>query len=197
MFTEKQNLIVVYKDEVALNFLKKLVETKDDNDGDSSVGTKDDSVNIVAWDEDVWLEHKKAGTVKDKVLFIGNVKGIDKLSPVVDFRYEKWGVKYGWAGKQAMISVSIKELSKKENYMAFKNEYDEGALPEKKKSTRDYNSKLEAIKYAAIGVGFGLIGLGSTFIIDFIRYQKTIKRQLLCYGIYELYINHLQEFLDA
>ena len=58
-FTEPTTLIVVYKDELLVNQLKKLVETKDDENEDTAVGTKDGSVNIVSWSEKVWLERKR------------------------------------------------------------------------------------------------------------------------------------------
>ena len=61
MFETKKTLIVVYKDELLINQLKKLVETHDDN-GDTVIGTKDDTINIVSWTEKVWLANKKAGS---------------------------------------------------------------------------------------------------------------------------------------
>ena len=83
MFDESKTLIVVYKekDELILNLLRKLVETKEDNaENGDVVGTKDGSVKIVSWTEKVWLEQKKAGTIEDKVLLIGDIKGVDSLS---------------------------------------------------------------------------------------------------------------------
>lgn len=82
MFGMPKTLIVVYKDEMLMNQLKKLVETNDDSESGDSVGTTDDSINIVSWTEKVWLGNKKAGNIKDKVLFLGEIKGTDKLIPV-------------------------------------------------------------------------------------------------------------------
>lgn len=82
MFTMPKTLIVVYKDEMLMNQLKKLVETNDDSESGDIVGTTDDSINIVSWTEKVWLGNKKAGNIKDKVLFLGEIKGTDKLIPV-------------------------------------------------------------------------------------------------------------------
>ena len=53
MFLETKTLIVVYKDELMLNQLKKLIETKDDSETDGVVGVTDESVRIVAWTEKV------------------------------------------------------------------------------------------------------------------------------------------------
>ena len=56
MFLETKTLIVVYKDELMLNQLKKLIETKDDSETDGVVGVTDESVRIVAWTEKVWSQ---------------------------------------------------------------------------------------------------------------------------------------------
>ena len=80
-YTEPQTLVVVCKDEMLVNQLRKLVETKDDAGEDSVVGTRDGSVKIVAWTEKIWLEQKKAGNIESKVLLVGDIKGVDKLIP--------------------------------------------------------------------------------------------------------------------
>ena len=59
-YTEPVTLIVVYKDELVVNQLKKLVETRDDGSEKSIVGVRDGSVQIVAWTEEVWLDQKKS-----------------------------------------------------------------------------------------------------------------------------------------
>ena len=61
--TNEETLIVVYKDEMLMNQLKKMVETKDDGGDEQIVGTRDASINIVAWAEKVWLGNKKAGNI--------------------------------------------------------------------------------------------------------------------------------------
>ena len=68
MFLETKTLIVVYKDELMLNQLKKLIETKDDSETDGVVGVTDESVRIVAWTEKVWRDQKKAGNIMPRVL---------------------------------------------------------------------------------------------------------------------------------
>ncbi len=104
----KQTLIVVYKekDEVAVNLLRKLLEKKDDVEGEV-VGVEDRSVELVTWTEKVWLDNKAKGTTKSKILFLGDVKGADKLVPVIDEKYNKYGIRYGWAGSQALIEIHI------------------------------------------------------------------------------------------
>ena len=143
MFEMEKTLIVVYKDEMLVNQLKKLVETKDDNDNAEVVGTTDNSINIVAWNEKVWLENKKAGNIKSKVLFLGSIKGTDKLIPVIDVKYDKHGVKYGWAGNQAIVYANPKEITNREKYVEFINDLSNLPVPDIVKNPKD--SKLKKV----------------------------------------------------
>ena len=127
MFDDPKTLITVYKDEVALNLLRKLVETKDDDSAAGSiVGTKDGSVKIVAWEPKLWATNKKAGNtgdIEDKILFIGDIKSVENLVPVIDWKYDKWGIKYGWAGRQAVILTDTRGVAKKADYNAFRDDF--------------------------------------------------------------------------
>lgn len=194
MFIEPKTLIVVYKDELLLNQLKKLVETDDDDkETGKTVGTEDGSITIVAWDEEMWLSQKKAGTVEDKVLFIGNVKGIDKLKPLIDYKFDKWGIKYGWAGKQALILVDEYSIGKKEDYEAFLAEFKKQTLPEKKKE----KTPVKVVKKGGMAVLFGLVGLGASFAVDFFKDKAKLRQQLYLYGVLDLYNNYLDKFMKA
>ena len=119
MFGMPKTLIVVYKDEMLMNQLKKLVETNDASESGDIVGTTDDSINIVSWTEKVWIGNKKAGNIKDKVLFLGEIKGTDKLIPVIDVVFDDCGVKFGWAGNQAILYSEIKALNDRDAYISF------------------------------------------------------------------------------
>ena len=128
MFETKKTLIVVYKDELLMNQLKKMIETNDDAE-DAVIGTKDDSINIVSWTEKVWLGNKKAGNIQGKILFLGDIKGTDKLIPVLDVKFDYRGVKYGWAGNQAVLYVELEELTNREIYDEFLKKMSELPIP--------------------------------------------------------------------
>lgn len=136
MFETKKTLIVVYKDELLMNQLKKMVETHDDND-ESVVGTRDDSINIVSWTEKVWNGNKKAGNIQGKILFLGDIKGTDKLIPVLDVKFDDCGVKYGWAGNQAVLFVDPKTLTDRKAYDAFLQKLSELPVPSFLKRMKD------------------------------------------------------------
>lgn len=128
MFETKKTLIVVYKDELLMNQLKKMVETRDDSEEDV-VGTRDDSINIVSWTEKVWMGNKKAGNIQGKILFLGDIKGTDKLIPVIDVKFNDCGVKYGWAGNQAVLFADPKSLTDRKEYDDFLNKLSELPVP--------------------------------------------------------------------
>ena len=136
MFETKKTLIVVYKDELLMNQLKKMVETHDDNDA-NVVGTRDDSINIVSWTDKVWNGNKKAGNIQGKILFLGDIKGTDKLIPVLDVKFDDCGVKYGWAGNQAVLFADPKALTDRKSYDEFLQKLSELPVPSFLKTMKD------------------------------------------------------------
>lgn len=136
MFETKKTLIVVYKDELLMNQLKKMVETHDDND-DGIVGTRDDSINIISWTEKVWNGNKEAGNIQGKILFLGEIKDTDKLIPVLDVKFNDFGVKYGWAGNQAVLFADPKILSDRQAYDEFLKKLSELPVPNFLKTMKD------------------------------------------------------------
>lgn len=130
MFYEPQTLIIVYKDEMLANQMKKLIETKDDS-AEKTVGTTDGSINVVAWTEKVWLANKKAGNINERVLFLGNIKGVDNLIPVIDKKFDEHGIIYGWAGNQSVVHACPEKIKSIENYFKFYQELEKLPVPEK------------------------------------------------------------------
>jgi len=137
MFGMTKTLIVVYKDEMLMNQLKKMVETNDDTNEQEVVGTRDGSINIVSWSEKVWLANKKAGNIKDKVLFLGDIKGTDKLIPVIDLKIDEHGIRFGWAGNQAVLYADTKELADREKYVQFIEQLANFPVPEMIKQAKN------------------------------------------------------------
>ncbi len=129
MFGAPETLIIVYKDEMLANQMKKLIETKDDLEN-SITGTTDRSINVVSWSEKIWLDNKKAGNITSKVLFLGNIKGVDKLIPVIDVKYDQFGIRYGWGGNQAVIYAEPNEIKAVDSYFAFYEELEKSSVPQ-------------------------------------------------------------------
>ena len=224
MFGMTETLIVVYKDEMLVNQLKKMVETKDDKDNEQ-VGTRDGSINIVAWSEKVWLANKKAGNIKDKVLFLGEVKGTDKLIPVIDVKFDEHGVRFGWAGNQAVLYTDIKAISKREDYLEFIEKLSLLPVPDmikEPKNVRHVEAKMDDTSLQneivvteqddkkkvqiffekakeALDTGVDVVGkVGSQALLkaeDIFRDKNAVKQQMLFYGIVNLYVKGLDSFM--
>lgn len=203
LFSEPQTLIVVYKDELLVNQFKKLVETKDDISDDEIIGTKDDSVRVVAWTEKIWNDQKKAGNINNKVLFIGEIKGVKDLMPVLDIKHDSFGVRYGWAGNQAAILCDSRQLSKAEEYNAFLGEFNKFPVPEILKSDfRKVNAPIDELPEK----GFfnklkNKIFQTSKTVYESVQdvqvaYNEKVKRQQYIFGINKLYEKHLEEFMQ-
>lgn len=227
MFYEPQTLIIVYKDEMLANQMKKMIETKDDTD-DSITGTQDNSINVVAWTEKVWLANKKAGNITSKVLFLGNIKGVDKLIPVIDVKFSRHGIRYGWAGNQAVIYATLNEIKSVESYRAFHDELEKLPAPQMVKdaikpkvpakretvSVDDAQVEVQPAKQKKKGVPKGkniakkvghTIGdavadareRAMVFSAENFRNKKDMERQMLFFGVICLYNEGLEAFMKS
>lgn len=202
-YMEPKTLIVVYKDELLVNQLKKLIETKDDGNEKSVVGTTDGSVQIVAWTEKVWLEQKKTGNITAKVLFLGDIKGTDKLVPVIDVKFDQYGVKYGWAGNQAVLIANPKEMKTREDYASFIA--DLGLLPAPTsvkaaiKATKNHKItvKKEDGKLNVKGMFSAISANVADTAKDTFSNKKSLVQQMLIYGVINLYNKDLEAFIQA
>ena len=191
-------IVIAYKekDKVIANQLRKLLETKDDTE-DTVVGVKDRSVTVIPWEEKVWLDQESKGTVDSKVLLIDKVKGASSLIPIMDIKFRKHGVTYGWAGTQAVITVDEQALRKKEDYTAFLEElreiasasqiteYERGDVV-KKDAKKAYLMILPVLKEFFAG----------KIIADAFKDAKMVRQQMLLYGVTHLYLNNLTAFLE-
>lgn len=227
MFYEPQTLIIVYKDEMIANQMKKMIETKDDTD-DSITGTQDSSINVVTWTEKVWLTHKKDGNITSKVLFLGDIKGVDKLIPVVDVKFSRHGIRYGWAGNQAVIYVSPNEIKSVESYHAFHEELETLPVPQmvkdaikpkvtaKQETVFADDTQVEAqpaeqknslftkgkniVKKVGHTIGDAVTEANErakVFSEENFRNKKDMERQMLFFGVIYLYNEGLKTFMKS
>lgn len=197
-FYEKQSIVAVAKDEKYLNLLRKLVETNDDKEDGTIVGIEDGLVDIVTWDEKTWLSQKKMGQITSKILLIGNIKDTDKLLPLINVKFQKYGVTYGWSGRQALINIDTKELENDETFAKFKEEYNALDIPEQFKikdkpvEVVDNSKQLKWFEK----VGKALKSEGNK-IRDAVTFKADATDKLTIYGIVTFYLNHIDEFVKS
>lgn len=224
MFETKKTLIAVYKDELLVNQLKKLIETDDDTDG-RTVGTKDDSISVVSWTEKVWLANKDAGNIQGKILFLGDIKGTDELIPVIDTKFDDCGVKFGWAGNQAILYVEPEALTNREEYNEFLAKLSDLPVPSFLKAEKDDSvstgaadlddenveesefTEIEKTAPAFVDVARILFESGAETIEkvgkmvaakseEIFRDKSLMKRQMMFYGVVHLYTDGLDRFME-
>lgn len=205
-FNEPKTLILVCNDEMVVNQLKKLVETNDDENEEKLTGTKDGSVRIVSWNEKMWMQQKEAGNINSKILFLGDIKGTDKLIPVIDEKFNDCGVRYGWAGNQAVLYINTQALKSKEDYNAFLEKLQALPLPEQLKKKpespkaaeqQDKDAPKTNIFAISLNAVFGFFDDATGFAKDVLSDRNLLKQQMIFYGIINLYNNHLEQFIQG
>ena len=222
MFEAKKTLLVVYKDELLVNQLKKMVDTNDDAGG--VVGPRDGSINSVSWTEKVWRNNKDAGNIQGKILFLGDVKGSDELIPVLDVKFDDCGVKYGWAGNQAVVYCDLDALVSRESYDELLAKLNSLPVPQFLKETKadivspelsesdageDADGLMQGerrsaafldVAKKALETGVEVIGKAGGQVVakseEVFRSRPLMRRQALFYGVVMLYRNDLESFMN-
>ena len=206
---EKRKLIVVYKkkDELALNYLKKLVETNDDKD-EKIVGTEDNTVSIIDWTEKDYQNNKVLGNIPNKILFLDDIKETKKLVPIMDIKYSSNGISYGFIGKKAIISINEKALNEDEAFMKFQKDFFEliKSIDEKTKRNDSQkelelhqNAKLTKVLAIIFTIAYPILGLpimvGATITNSFDK--KNLREKMFLYAITKFYLDEMDDFMRS
>ncbi|RHE41616.1 hypothetical protein DW744_03930 [Eubacterium sp. AM28-29] len=172
----------------------------------------------------MWLANKKPGNIQGKILFLGDIKGTDKLLPVIDVEFDKYGIKYGWAGNQGILNVNTKALIDRDTYLSFIDELSQLPIPEAYKipnnvnisekneettvaettdELENSNSKFNLLKEAMLTISKGAASIeknGKMLAMkteDFLRDKSYVSTQMMFYGVIHLYNNGLEKFMNA
>lgn len=222
MFGNEETLIVVYKDEMVLNQFKKLAESRN---RDQEYLANHPELNIIAWNEKTWLNNKKAGNIRGKILYLGQLKGTKELIPVIDIKFQKYGVCFGWAGNQAALYGNRKNFKTKEEYLEFVSALNECSVPESIKEPinatfgEENDSEMQTDEEVVepietenkkglfsklkngIGKGITLAKEKSSDLIDgwdnLTRSKKAVVRQMLFFGVDNIFKDGLDEFVKS
>lgn len=181
-------LIIVCKNKLLSMEMDKLIKLEDDLDDETVVGTKDKSVHTIIWNESAWEVFRHKLTSNEKVLIIGKIKNTTPLT-AEQIRFEQFGVKYGWNNHIAMIEAEPKALSKTKDYDDFLSAVNTMKVSEKLRK----NAKIK-LDWATAGK---LAFFPPLFIGDVLREDTEIKKQQLLFGLYNLYMQDLDAFLNS
>ena len=104
---------------------------------------------------------------------------------------------YGWAGNQAVLYIDSKAIAKREKYNAFLK-----YMKEKTKSKSSDKKKKIGLNaktiLKSVGTAFCPLvwpALAGSLIKDVFDDKKLVRDQQYLLGVFELYQNHLEEFM--
>lgn len=201
----KEKLVVVFedKDEVAFNYLKKLVETEDDED-DKIVGTEDNSVAVLAWDKKKFKDNKN---MANKVMFLGDVKEASSIVPIMDVIYCELGITYGISGKNAVIRINEASISNDNELKQLLTKYE--TIVKKIKADESVcnnairmrtKSKISIILAAATmlvdPIGGGAF-IANSVMCNLKNYKENgqLRKTMFLYAITKFYLEELDSFM--
>lgn len=181
-------LVIVAKDEIIASAMANLIDRNDDTE-EGVIGTKDGSVYVIVADEKFYQKVLAGRVAGEKKLFIGNLKCSESVRKFSVKRFEQHGVSYGWTGNDAYIACDTSILNSKANYEAFLKEL--GEIDFEKLDKGNARFKMNLINAAKIAFATPIL------LKDAYDYQVRVTRQQLIYGIYRMYIDDLNRFLDT
>lgn len=102
MLEEKNQVIIVCdkKRKPEANFLLQLLSADEGKGIEGSV-----------WEEKFFLANEPTLSSGANIIFIGNFKSAKENMVHINYRYNEYGIRYGWHGKRAIITVENKLLS--------------------------------------------------------------------------------------
>lgn len=124
METQPKQLIVVYKDELIAQQMRKMIEEHNQKlaaaHGDLA---GPGPISVILHTSDAWDRDSVQGNSGDYVLFIGVQQKHDGLAQIMDVKYDSQGVRYGWSGKHAAITADTDALFKRDAYVDFLRDF--------------------------------------------------------------------------
>ena len=101
-----KNLIIVCDEKYRKygDFLAQLISLEDDVEG-SIIGVEDGTVAAQVWLEKEYVANARTISSNQYILFIGNSKLAKEKRTHMTVKYDHYGMKYGWLGKQATLCV--------------------------------------------------------------------------------------------
>lgn len=215
MLGEKTTKLIIVCDEKTseyANYLRQLVSMKDDT-SDEIIGVKDGTVEVAVWLEKDYVANMATISSKEHILFIGENKVSKKETPSMSVKFDKFGMKYGWLGKRAMMMVSdsIKDKETYEQFIELCQGYEHKIEAMSLERVRKYEEKDEnekgvvafmknkAATLAQLVVNpIGTAGIfGAVAGINMLKDRKKLRDQQYRALTSILYTDGLTEFLEG
>ena len=204
-----KNLIIVCDEKHRKygDYLSQLISLEDDTE-DCVVGIKDGEVATRVWSEKEYKSNASQISSSQYILFIGESKLIKEKGLHMKPVFSKYGMLYGWLGKQAILTVetnvSVKEYDDFLDF-ALANQADIKRIEEKKED-KSFGDKVKeksmvgakVAGIAAFGVLGGAVMLSSDIgltIKKTLDLKKGIREQQYSCAVMKFYLEGLSAFL--
>lgn len=182
------------------DYLAQLISLEDDKE-DETVGTKDGEVAAQVWLEKDYKANAAQLSSNQYILFIGQDKLIKEKSSHMNMVFAEFGMKYGWLGKQAVLSVEkVVETDKYEDFISYAQNYQQN-VEQLIKSKDKKALKAGAAKAGALAVispvalvPITYIGAGVMAVKKFTLNSKIKEQQYSC-AVMKFYLDDLSKFL--
>lgn len=118
-------------------------------------------------------------------------------------KFDQYGVKYGWAGNQAILIANLKAMKTRENYASFIADLRQLPVPasvkEAIKATENHKItvKKENGKFDVKGMLSAIGANVADTAKDTLSSKKSLVQQMLIYGVINLYNKDLESFIQA
>ena len=194
---DTRTLIIVCDDDQRkhADFLAQLISLEDDSP-ESVVGVKDGSVAARVWSEKDYKNNSPTMSSNQHVVFIGNSKLIKEKRSHMMVKYDQYGMKYGWLGKQAVLSVDdvvgVEEYDAFFTYATGKQENVERLIEQKDLIPQE---RTEEEKRKGIPMALKKVPAMGLIAIKQLATNRRIEEQQYSCLTYVFYLNGLSEFL--
>lgn len=187
------------------DYLAQLISLEDDTE-ENTVGTKDGEVAAQVWLEERYKANSALISSSQYILFIGQDKLIKEKSSHMNMEFSEYGMKYGWLGKQAVLSVEkVVEADKYESFIAYAQNYQQNV--EQLIKSKDKQSLKAGATAGAVGVAGALaiifpatlapiagISAGVMAVKKYTLNSKIKEQQYSC-AVMKFYLDDLSKFL--
>ena len=170
------------------------------------ISLKDGEVEAQVWLEERYKANSALISSSQYILFIGQDKLIKEKSSHMNTEFSEYGMKYGWLGKQAVLSVEkVVEADKYESFIAYAQNYQQNV--EQLIKSKDKQSLKAGATAGAVGVAGALaiifpaalapiagISAGVMAVKKYTLNSKIKEQQYSC-AVMKFYLDDLSKFL--
>ena len=120
---------------------------------------------------------------------------------MIAIKFNKYGVKYGWAGNQAALWIDTKAITSEEEYSEFLKELNDLPVPEQyKRELKETTKIITPVTAGKPNLANQIASLSVNAFLtveDMLRDKTQVKNQMFFYGIIKLYFNDLEKYMNS